>query len=233
MDLIKLVQVEIGIIVQEQIRIVNYNTELEDRRRRLMEYVQSSTELDLSRGARENILENVSNMKMEISRTPKAYEQKRQSETVKRCRYDNGGYCKYQNRCKFKHFQTVCEMFLKDGKCEDKNCDNRHPKICRYWRDDKECVRNEHCKYLHKNSTVEEGESTSPLTVTDKVTNQNDVEMAESTEDTVTKRDEAIKELKDTIDNMKLDKEELKKQVERLNRVALNMHKELKKVNGK
>ena len=90
-----------------------------------------------------------------------------------------------------------------------------------------------HCKYLHKNSTVEEGESTSPLTVTDKVTNQNDVEMADSTEDTVTEKDETIKELKDTIHNIKLDKEELKKQVERLNRVALNMHKELEKVNGR
>ena len=37
--------------------------------------------------------------------------------------------------------------------------------------------------------------------------------MAESTEDTVTKKDEAIKEMKDTIDHIKLEKEELKKQV--------------------
>ena len=67
----------------------------------------------------------------------------------------------------------VCEKFLKDGKsAEEKNCGNRHPKICKYWRDEKACIINEHCKYLHKNSTVEQGEST------DQVKNQNDVEMA-------------------------------------------------------
>ena len=55
-SLINLVHHEIDIIVQKQIMIVKFNEEVEDRRVRLMEFVQSSDELQVSRKTRNNIL---------------------------------------------------------------------------------------------------------------------------------------------------------------------------------
>ena len=69
--LINLVLHEIDIIIQKQIMIVKLNAEVEDRRVRLIEFIQSSEELHLSRETRKNILENVSNMEMEVLRTTK------------------------------------------------------------------------------------------------------------------------------------------------------------------
>ena len=55
---------EIDIITEEQKRIVNYNSVLEDRRLRLMEFIKTSEELEISNRARENLMVNVSNMEI-------------------------------------------------------------------------------------------------------------------------------------------------------------------------
>ena len=59
-----------------------------------------------------------------------------------RCKYNNSGYCKYEDRCKFIHHQSDCTNFA----CKDKQCSNRHPKDCRY---KEECRRRSRCVYKH------------------------------------------------------------------------------------
>ena len=150
--LINLVFHEIDIITQKQIMIANLNEEVEDRRIRLMEFIKNDEELGLSRNARGNILENVSNMKMEVKRTEKEFKENVKEKVEIRCRHHNKGYCKFKNECKFAHPGQVCGNFLKDGKCDsEQSCEFRHPKDCKYWKKDKNgCHRKESCKYLHK-----------------------------------------------------------------------------------
>ena len=116
----------------------------------------TSDDLDLSERAKENLLQNVSDMKMEVVRIGNAYKPSDKENTevkeVKRCRFNNTGFCKYRNECRFRHSENVCENFLRDGRCEMKqSCPSRHPKTCKYWkREPKGCKRKENCKYLHR-----------------------------------------------------------------------------------
>ena len=68
---------------------------------------------------------------------------------VKRiCRHHNGGYCKHKSRCLYEHPASVCEIFLKDGKCTLMNCTSRHPKQCKY--QSQGCYRGILCAYRHE-----------------------------------------------------------------------------------
>ena len=119
-------------------------------------------DLKVSNKACENLINSVSKLEIKVFDNP---EQERVSPTLtKRCRYNNKGYCKYRNKCRFEHTTKVCEVFLKDGKCEDKrNCNNRHPKQCKYWTTDKErCHGGENCKYLHSESLPVNGKAIDP-----------------------------------------------------------------------
>ena len=73
---------EIDIITEEQKRIVNYNSVLEDRRLRLMEFIKTSEELEISNRARENLMVNVSNMEI---RVVKQTECKSKTQIQRRC----------------------------------------------------------------------------------------------------------------------------------------------------
>ena len=57
---------EIDIIIQQQIWIAQYISALEDRRLRLMDFIQTSEELELSNQTRENLCVNVENMEIEL-----------------------------------------------------------------------------------------------------------------------------------------------------------------------
>ena len=95
---------------------MKFNEEVEDRRVRLMEFVQSSDELQVSRKTHNNILENVSNMQMKVLGTIKTnnHEEvidnsvdKKKKKDVK-CRYHNCDYCS-QSGCVFLHPEKVCD----------------------------------------------------------------------------------------------------------------------------
>ena len=43
-------------------------------------------------------------------------------------------------------------MVCEDGQCEIQNCDKRHPKICKYFRDYRRCKFTVGCKYKHENN---------------------------------------------------------------------------------
>ena len=63
------------------------------------------------------------------------------------CRYYNRGHCKKKSQCSYIHPRNICKFFLKDGKCEIRDCCSRHPKNCRY--NKKGCFRGLDCDYLH------------------------------------------------------------------------------------
>ena len=44
------------------------------------------------------------------------------------CSHHNKGYCKFRDQCRYPHFFTICSKSV----CRDINCQNRHPRICRY-----------------------------------------------------------------------------------------------------
>ena len=67
---------------------------------------------------------------------------------LKRCRYNNRGYCKYKNKCRFTHVNEVCHDYLKHKKCDKKECEGRHPKACK-WDQQSGCRRGVDCQYLH------------------------------------------------------------------------------------
>ena len=69
----------------------------------------------------------------------------------KKCRYNDGGFCKSGSNCQYYHSDIICEKFLQDGKCSLTGCKERHPKNCKFWeKNEKRCFRAESCKYLHK-----------------------------------------------------------------------------------
>ena len=60
-----------------------------------------------------------------------------QSLELKKCSFFDTGYCKYGEKCKFKHFLIKCEI----SECENVNCSFRHPKPCKH---------RKKCKYFSK-----------------------------------------------------------------------------------
>ena len=72
-----------------------------------------------------------------------------------RCRYFNSGYCKYKERCKFKHPERTCPKYS-DGECKGKDCEDRHPKPCKYFSSKSGCKRGESCNFSH--DTLAHGE---------------------------------------------------------------------------
>ena len=115
--------------------IVKYNNELEDRRLRLMEFVQNSEKLDISERARDNILHNVSCMELTVTKSSNVKGQTVTSK--KKCRHNNSGYCKMKAECVYYHSDKICDQYLANGKCtESRLCLDRHPKECKFWLED-------------------------------------------------------------------------------------------------
>ena len=63
LKVIEIVLHEMDITSNEQMRIVRYNDELEDRRLRLMEFIQRGENLEITPGAKANLIKNVTEMK--------------------------------------------------------------------------------------------------------------------------------------------------------------------------
>ena len=52
---------------------------------------------------------------------------------------------------------------MNTGKCEDRKCDGRHCKSCRYFKTESGCYRKDLCQYLHSIRTKEDTENTKEL----------------------------------------------------------------------
>ena len=51
------------------------------------------------------------------------------------CKYNKFGYCKFGEKCRKQHIKEIC--FEKS--CEISQCNQRHPKVCRYYRNYGRC----------------------------------------------------------------------------------------------
>ena len=70
------------------------------------------------------------------------------------CRYNKYGFCKYGDKCHFRHENVVCVV----KKCTVIDCDKRHPVTCKYYRNFKRC-KYLYCAYKHeKESDVNEND---------------------------------------------------------------------------
>ena len=61
------------------------------------------------------------------------------------CRFNQFGYCKFENRCFRKHVNIICE----NARCRKIKCELRHPRKCIYFLKHSYCKFGEYCKYSH------------------------------------------------------------------------------------
>ena len=57
------------------------------------------------------------------------------------------GFCKFKEKCVYRHVTLICD----DHKCDVSQCEKRHPKICKFYRDYKRCNFTISCMYKHEN----------------------------------------------------------------------------------
>ena len=67
----------------------------------------------------------------------------KKSETTQ-CPHNNTGYCKFNDQCRYQHYNTICEKSI----CRDIGCKKRHPRTCRYGKSCKFNIYNA-CFYKH------------------------------------------------------------------------------------
>ena len=67
--------------------------------------------------------------------------------TRKKCRYFNRGFCKF-TKCRYTHPKGICKTYLKTLKCDQIECTDRHPKVCKWIKSSGGC-RRQNCLYLH------------------------------------------------------------------------------------
>lgn len=61
------------------------------------------------------------------------------------CKFNQYGYCRYQEMCRKQHINKKCE----NSSCNRRTCTLRHPKICTFFRDYGYCKFGEFCKFIH------------------------------------------------------------------------------------
>ena len=66
--------------------------------------------------------------------------------TKRVCSFNKYGFCKYLETCRNFHEKEICE----NSQCEVRKCPLRHPKICKFLRDNGYCKFGEFCYFSHK-----------------------------------------------------------------------------------
>ena len=61
------------------------------------------------------------------------------------CRYHQNGFCKYGQQCLNKHVNELCQLNLS---CQNKECEKRHPRLCRSFEEFRTC-KFVKCAYTH------------------------------------------------------------------------------------
>ena len=62
------------------------------------------------------------------------------------CNHFKFGYCRYGTTCRYQHVNIICEKRA----CEIFNCNYRHQKDCKYWKEFGKCKFNDYCSYKHE-----------------------------------------------------------------------------------
>ena len=63
------------------------------------------------------------------------------------CKFHQTGFCKFGSHCKRKHEDQICDN---QSECTSQECQKRHPKICRNFIRNEQCIFKEKCAYSHK-----------------------------------------------------------------------------------
>jgi hypothetical protein len=84
----------------------------------------------------------------------------------RKCRYYNRGFCKHKIKCRYVHPDKICKKYLEKQTCEDKQCSDRHPKLCKWLKRTGGCKRQDF-DYLHCGKAQEENERKSLNEVTE------------------------------------------------------------------
>ena len=64
------------------------------------------------------------------------------------CKFNKSGYCKFKTNCKYKHVNVVCD----DDKCDQRVCEKRHPRKCKYFTNFGDCKLGPNCAFAHKDN---------------------------------------------------------------------------------
>ena len=76
------------------------------------------------------------------------------SSLQQKCRFQNEGFCKFREKCRFRHVKEICH----NGQCEKRTCPRRHQRKCKFFFLRDHCKFGEFCEYSHdiKNNQNEE-----------------------------------------------------------------------------
>ena len=62
------------------------------------------------------------------------------------CLFQKFGFCRNGDRCKRVHLKEVCS----NRECDSRKCNKRHPRPCKFFRDNDFCKFNSECSFSHK-----------------------------------------------------------------------------------
>ena len=95
-----------------------------------------------------------------MKKTYKKLEKSTSNDLVKgnKCKYNNRGYCRKKQQCKYLHSNTVCEKHIKGEVCENNHCSLRHPRKCFFFRMKSGCRFGLSCQYVHENNDKDKSE---------------------------------------------------------------------------
>ena len=61
------------------------------------------------------------------------------------CKFNKFWFCKFQQTCRNHHIEELCD----NSSCDIKNCNFRHPQVCKFYRDFGRCKYSDYCAYAH------------------------------------------------------------------------------------
>ena len=61
------------------------------------------------------------------------------------CLFNQYGFCKHGQSCRKRHVEILCD----NENCDDKTCEKRHPKLCKFYAYYKRCKFTVYCRYKH------------------------------------------------------------------------------------
>ena len=123
------------------------------------EIIETQKNLNEMIAVNANAIQRIDNEILEIQKDKANAASTKGNEIVrepKKCRYFNRGHCKYKVACKFTHPKNTCKIHLEGKKCDDKHCENRHPKPCKWFQGQSGCKR-QNCDYFHVTLACDDG----------------------------------------------------------------------------
>ena len=105
-------------------------------------------------------VENIKQNKKDNEKTHQTLENISKNNQVKgiKCKYNDRGYCRNKQQCKYLHSNIVCEKRTKGEVCENNYCSFRHPRKCQFFKIKNGCRFGISCQYVHENNEKDKSE---------------------------------------------------------------------------